>query len=75
MLPAMLMAPEVAQACATCFGDPESPMSKGVVAGVYVLIGIVGFVLAGVACTGVFWMHRGRTLSQGTTPDDSSPVT
>ena len=53
-----------AVACATCFGDPDSNMAKGVVWGVLVLFGIVGSVLAGVAGVGVFWMQRSRRLNQ-----------
>ena len=53
-----------AVACAACFGDPDSNMAKGVVWGVLVLVGIVGFVLAGVAGVSVFWMQRSRRLSQ-----------
>lgn len=52
------------QACAVCFGDPDSPMSKGVVAGVFVLLGAVVMVLVGVAGTSLFWVHRGRRLSR-----------
>jgi len=51
-------------ACAVCFGDPESPMARGVVMGVVVLIGVVGFVLLGVAGTGLFWIQRGRRLAR-----------
>ncbi len=66
---ALVLTGSDALACATCFGDPDSNMSKGVVWGVVVLAGIVGFVLAGVAGVGVFWMQRSRRLNQ---PDTSS---
>jgi len=55
---------EPAAACAVCFGDPDSGMARGVVAGVWVLIGVVGFVLTGVAGTGLFWLHRSRVLTR-----------
>ncbi len=51
-----------AAACAVCFGDPDSPMAKGVVAGVLTLVGVVGFVLVGIACTGLSWIQRSRRL-------------
>ena len=51
-------------ACAVCFGDPNSPMAKGVAAGVLVLVGVISFVLLGVAGTGIFWIHRGRRQTQ-----------
>ena len=51
-------------ACAVCFGDPDSAMAKGGVVGVYVMIGVVGVVLAGIVGTAATWMHRGRRLAQ-----------
>ena len=51
-------------ACAVCFGDPESPLTKGALMGVYVLVGVVGFVLLGIAATGVCWIQRGRRLAR-----------
>jgi len=51
-------------ACSVCFGDPESPLTKGALMGVYVLVGVVGFVLAGIAGTGAFWIQRSRRLAR-----------
>lgn len=59
-------------ACAVCFGDSESPMAKGVVAGVVVLIAVVGAVLFAVAGTGVYWMQRSRRMVQGVYPEQST---
>ena len=53
-----------AEACAVCFGDPESDMARGVVAGVLVLFGVVVSVLAGVAATGLMWVQRSRRLAR-----------
>lgn len=55
-------APADAWACATCFGNPDSPLAKGALAGVIVLFGFIGFVLFGVAGVSVFWFHRSRHL-------------
>lgn len=55
---------ERASACAVCFGDPESRMAKGVVAGVLVLVGVIGMVLLGVASIGIWWALRSRRLSR-----------
>lgn len=54
-------------ACSTCFGDPDSQMVKGALMGVYVMIGVVGFVLAGFTGTGLYWIHRSRRLTQSST--------
>ncbi|MFQ5413067.1 MAG: hypothetical protein ACE5E6_01275 [Phycisphaerae bacterium] len=53
-----------AVACSVCFGDPESKMVKGALAGVSVLVGVVACVLLGVTGTGVLWFHRGRKLAR-----------
>lgn len=55
---------EPARACYVCFGDPNSGMVKGAVAGVLVLFGIIGTVLTGIAGTGLFWIHRSRKLAR-----------
>ncbi len=55
---------ETVWACSVCFGDPESPMAKGVVAGVLVLVSVVGAVLLGVVGTGLFWVNRSRALDR-----------
>ena len=54
---------ERAMACAVCFGDPSSDMAKGAVAGVLTLLGIISFVLVGVAGTGLYWVRRGRRIA------------
>lgn len=51
-----------ARACAACFGDPDSSMAKGAVAGVIVLLGVIGFVLVGIAGTALFWMRRSTRI-------------
>ncbi len=60
VIAALATSPTSALACATCFGDPESPLTKGALMGVYVLVGVVGFVLAGIAATGLFWIQRSK---------------
>lgn len=37
------------QACATCFGASDAPMAQGMNMGILALLGVVGFVLSGVA--------------------------
>lgn len=64
-----------ALACAVCFGDPDSPLTKGALMGVYVLVGVVSFVLAGITATGVFWIQRSRRLARigdGDTTDQTN---
>lgn len=55
---------DVSLACAVCYGDSESPMAKGVVAGVAVLVGFISFVLVGVLGFGLFFRHRSKHIAQ-----------
>lgn len=64
----VLVLPDAAQACSVCFGDPDHPMTKGAVAGVYVMIGFVGFVLTGIIGTAAFWMVRTRRINATPSP-------
>ena len=36
-----------AQACAACFGQNDGPLAKGMNAGIFTLLGVVGLVLVG----------------------------
>jgi len=36
-------------ACAVCYGDPDEPAVKAVQAGIWFLLGVVGFVLSSIA--------------------------
>ena len=65
-----LAAPRSLFACAVCFGDPDSAMAKGVVAGVWVLLGVVSFVLVSLAGLGLFWIRRSRVVG-ATIPQDT----
>ena len=59
-----MLAPIAAHACPVCFGDPNSPMTKGTSNGVLFLLGIVGFVQLGfVALFFSFW-RRARALKK-----------
>ncbi len=53
---------QTALACSVCYGDPNSPMTKGVEAGVLVLLGVVGTVLFGLASLFLFWVRRAANL-------------
>ena len=60
---AALLSAQPALACSVCFGDPTSPMTQGVHAGVLVLLGVVGVVLTGLASLLLFWMRRAGKLT------------
>jgi hypothetical protein len=46
-----------ASACSVCYGEPDSPMTRGLTWAIVVLAAIVGVVLAGVA---MFFVHVNR---------------
>jgi hypothetical protein len=48
-------------ACSTCFGAPDSPMTKSMQAGIWVMIGITGVVLG---CIGAFMIYLARRARQ-----------
>lgn len=53
-----------ANACSVCFGDADSPMTKGAAAGVWALGGITGMILLGMAGMSLSWLQRSRRLAQ-----------
>ena len=50
-------------ACSVCYGDPASPLTKGVEAGVLVLLAVVGGVLLLLGSLLLFWMRRAAILA------------
>jgi len=59
---AWISSTQTAMACSVCYGDPNSPMTKGVEAGVLVLLGVVGGVLMLLASLLLFWVRRAANL-------------
>ena len=53
---------EAADACAVCYGDPDSAMVKGAASGVLVLAGIIYTLLFGFVGIALFWTIRARKL-------------
>jgi hypothetical protein len=56
---AWLALPRVAAACATCFGDPQSPQTQGMNNAILTLLGVVGVVYVGVGK--LIWDFRKRS--------------
>ncbi len=54
--------PLSAHACAVCFGNKDSLQTKGSIAGVLFLLGVIGVVLAGLAVTFIRWGVRERGI-------------
>jgi hypothetical protein len=58
----ILFVAQSASACAVCWGAPDDPMVKGVNKGIYVLLGLVGFVQIGFVA--LFWSFWRRAREQ-----------
>lgn len=70
----LMLFTRAANACPVCFGDPDSDMAKGAVAGIIVL-GLIAYgTMMGMVGVGVCWFVRARKLaSQSELPSDSGP--
>ena len=53
----------VAQACAVCYSDPDSPMTKGALTGVLVLLAVIVTVLSLIFALALSWVKRAKSLS------------
>ncbi len=51
-----------AQACAVCFGDPNSSMVQGIKSGIWVLIAVISGVLVAIASIAYSWHQRAKQL-------------
>ena len=49
-------------ACSVCYGDPDSAMSKGAIAGVLVLLGVILGVLGWIGGFAIYFVRRARSL-------------
>lgn len=63
ILVTVLLTAADASACAVCYGNPESLMTKSIVAGVWVLLGCIGMLLMSFGGLFVYWMQRSKRLS------------
>jgi len=53
-----------AQACAACFGQNDGPLAKGMNAGIFTLLGVVGLVLAGFFVLMIYLVRRASVYSE-----------
>lgn len=67
LMAAWLALPPAASACATCYGDPEAPMTQGMNNAILFLIGIVGLVYAGIGKVFLDFRRRSKKLSEKAT--------
>lgn len=71
LLTALLVAaPRVAMACPVCFGQSDAPMAKAVNMGIYVLLAVIGGVLAAFASFFIYLVRRARLFNDGAVPPE-----
>lgn len=58
----LVIGAQSAMACPVCFGNPDSPMTKGATSAVWFLLGIIGFVQVGFVALFVSFWRRGRAM-------------
>jgi uncharacterized membrane protein len=61
---ALALIPRVALACPVCFGQSDSPMAWATNMGIFFMLGLTVFVLAGFASFIVYLMRRARTFER-----------
>lgn len=59
-----LALPEIAAACATCFGAADAPMTKGMNNAILALIGVVGLVCVGIGKVALDFRKRSKRLAE-----------
>ena len=60
----ILSLPQIASACATCFGAPDAPMTKGMNNAILMLIGVVGVVYVGIGKVAWDFRKRSKRLAE-----------
>lgn len=59
-----LVLPQIASACATCFGAADAPMTKGMNNAILMLIGVVGVVYVGIGKVALDFRRRSKRLAE-----------
>jgi hypothetical protein len=58
-------------ACAACYGKSDSPMAKGMNAGIFALLGVIGAVLC---CAATFFVFLARRSAAVAKQQEHSPI-
>ena len=63
-----LLLPQIASACATCFGAADAPMTKGMNNAILMLMAVVGVVYVGIGKVFLDFRKRSRRLAEKERP-------
>ncbi len=61
---ALVLLPNVASACAACYGRSDDAMARGMNMGIFTLLIVVVGVLSGIAGVGIFFAVRSARLAK-----------
>jgi hypothetical protein len=67
VLAVVILAAPSARACAACFGQSDGPMARGMNAGIFTLLGVIGIVLCGFFALMIYLVRRGGVYSDAMT--------
>jgi hypothetical protein len=68
----LCLQPSAAVACAACFGQSDSRLASGMNWGIFTLLGVVVFVLAGFAAFLIFLVRRSSDTTASVDPGSSA---
>lgn len=60
----MFFVPPILQACGVCYGDSQSPMTAGLNQAIFLLLGVIGFILTMIVTVGIYFVRRNRLLGE-----------
>ena len=69
-----LVVPNLAQACAVCFGDPNDPTVIGIKVAMFSMLGVTGGVLGGFASFFIYLHRRSKAMLADSPESDSRAV-
>ena len=73
LLLALILTPQCARACATCFGESDADLARGMNWGIFSLLSIVVMVLGGIASFFVYLGRRSTVMAAAGNRIESSP--
>ena len=56
--------PQVSNACAVCYGDPQAPMTAGLNQAIFFLLGVIGFILSIILTVCIYFYKRTKSLNK-----------
>jgi hypothetical protein len=68
LIAVMGLAPQLALACAVCYGAPGAPQTRGMNFGIFTMLGVTGVVLGGFGGLFFSFVRRARRHSAELTP-------